>query len=165
MTAFLGFLTTHRNGIAMLLLVLGAFAALLNWLLWMFRWGRFRGTSPQTDQRLRFILTEFLVKLIDDFRHLLALVIVLLFALALFLAMLPGLHSGNLNDVKDGVQVVAAALGGLIGSIIGYYFGESAGGRKNQPPPPPAAAGPAELPDSTDVTVQTPPDRPPIQGT
>jgi hypothetical protein len=165
MTAFLGFLATQRNGIAMLLLVLGALAGLLNWLLWMFRRGRFRGTSPQTDQRLRVVLTDFFVKLIDDFRHLLALVIVLLFALALFLAMLPGLHSGNLNDIKDGVQVVAAALGGLIGSIIGYYFGESAGGKKSQPPQPPAPASQAEGPDSTDGTVRPPPDRPPIQGT
>jgi hypothetical protein len=110
MTAFLSFLATQRNGIAMLLIVLGALAGLLNWLLWMFRRGRFRGTSPQTDQRLRVVLTDFFVKLIDDFRHLLALVIVLLFALALFLAMLPGVHSGNLNDIKDDVQVVAASV-------------------------------------------------------
>ena len=32
----------------------------------------------------------------------------------------------NVEHIRDGVQAVAAALGGLMGSIIGYYFGESA---------------------------------------
>jgi len=45
--------------------------------------------------------------------------------------MLPGLMSGEISQVTDGVQAVAAALGGLIGSIIGYYFGESAASRKD----------------------------------
>jgi hypothetical protein len=168
MSAFLGFLAAQRDGILVLLIALGVFGGLLNWLLWMFRWGRFLGSSPQTDTRLRFVLTEFFVKLIDDFRHLLALVIVLLFAWTLFLAMWPGVRKGNLNDVKDGVQAVAAVFGGLIGSIIGYYFGESAGSRRRQPPglnEPPAPSGPAVQPDSSDGTVVTPPERPPIQGT
>ena len=165
MSEFFGFLAAQRSGILLLLLVVVVLAILLNWLLWMFRWGRFRGTSPQTDQRLRVILTEFFVKLIDDFRHLLALVIVLLFALALFLAMLPGLKSGNLSDLKDGIQAVAAALGGLIGSIIGYYFGESAGSRTREPSglnEAQTSASPVPQPDS-DGTIQPPPDKPKIQ--
>ena len=165
MTEFFGFLAAQGNGILLLLLVLVVLGVLLNWLLWMFRWGRFRGTSPQTDTRLRLVLTEFFTKLIDDFRHLLALVVVLLFALTLFLAIWPGLHSGKLNDLKDGVQAVAAALGGLIGSIIGYYFGESAGSRTRQPSglnDAQTTASPVPQPDS-DGTIQPPPDKPKIQ--
>jgi hypothetical protein len=47
----------------------------------------------------------------------------------------------DVNLIKDGLQGVAAALGGLIGSIIGYYFGESAAKNRvsdgNALPPPP----------------------------
>ena len=43
--------------------------------------------------------------------------------------------------IKDGLQGVAASMGGLIGSIIGYYFGESAAKSRNpggSTTPPPA---------------------------
>jgi hypothetical protein len=30
------------------------------------------------------------------------------------------------EDLADGLQAVMATLGGLVGSIVGYYFGESA---------------------------------------
>jgi hypothetical protein len=44
---------------------------------------------------------------------------------------------------------VAAALGGLIGSIIGYYFGESAGRAKglSQKDPQPAPGVAVQKPD------------------
>ena len=80
---------------------------------------------PKPDS-IRFVLTDFFVKIINDFRHLLALVLVVLFGLALFAAMWPGMMKQDVSLIKDGLQGVAAALGGLIGSIIGYYFGESA---------------------------------------
>lgn len=168
MSTFLGFLAAQRNGVLLLLLVLTVLSLLLNWLLWMFRVGRYRGSSPQTDSKLRLVLTDFFIKLINDFRHLLALVVVVLFAAVLFLAMAPGVKSGKLSDIKDGVQAVAAALGGLLGSIIGYYFGESAGAKSRQPglnQPPPASAVPAVEQQSPDRTIQPPPERPPIQET
>jgi hypothetical protein len=64
--------------------------------------------------------------LINDFRHLLALVVVLLFSVMTFFAVLPGLLNGNAAEVTDGVQSVTAAMGGLLGSIIGCYFGAMA---------------------------------------
>jgi hypothetical protein len=167
MTTFLGFLAAQRNGILLLMLVLFVLCFLVNWVLWMFRWGRYGGISPQADTKLRLVLTDFFIKLINDFRHLLALVMVFLFAVALFLAMAPGVKGGNLNEIKDGVQTVAAALGGLIGSIIGYYFGESAGAKMRQTPAPsepPATVGPAVQPDVRDGTIEPPPAPPPIQG-
>lgn len=164
MSTFLSFLAAQRNGILLLMFVLAVLGFLMNWVLWMFRRGRYYGSSPQTDSKLRLVLTDFFIKLINDFRHLLALVIVLLFAVALFLAVLPGVRDGNVNDIKEGVQAVAAALGGLIGSIIGYYFGESASGRARQPRglnQPGTPTGPAleEVPQGSILR----PEKPPIE--
>jgi len=167
MSAFFGFMAAQRDGILLALLVLSVLVFLLNALLWMFRGGRYRGSSPQTDTKLRLIMAEFFAKLIDDFRHLLALVVVMLFAVTLFSAMLPGLQSGKLNDLKDGIQAVAAALGGLIGSIIGYYFGESAGSRMRQPSGSNDARNTnsqVATPDSRDATLPPLPDKPTIQS-
>jgi hypothetical protein len=52
------------------------------------------------------------------------LLIFLLFACSVILAVLPGLISMNVEQMTEGLEGVAAALGGLVGSIIGYYFGE-----------------------------------------
>jgi hypothetical protein len=135
----LTFLGTQREGILVLLLLLIVLSAVSNWALWMFGLGRFQG--PRADSKLRFVLADFFVKLINDFRHLLALVMVILFGLALFAAMWPGMMKQDVNLIKEGLQGVAAALSGLIGSIIGYYFGESAA-KKRAPggdaPSPPA---------------------------
>jgi hypothetical protein len=153
----LDFLASQRSGILVLLLVLTVAGGLLQWTLWMFRWGRFRG-SVSTDSTTRYVLQQFFVKIIYDFRNLLALIVMALFALALFTAMWPGIRDHKVDELKDGLQAVAAALGGLIGSIIGYYFGESAGkGKLLGPTETPATAGPAELPppggpESPDIT-------------
>jgi len=36
------------------------------------------------------------------------------------------MSSTNFEDKMEALQLVIASLGGLLGSIIGYYFGESA---------------------------------------
>ena len=127
MTSTLSFLAEHRSGIILLLLLLVVLCALLTWVLWMFGWGRFGRSSSSKESDLRFVVAKFFVKLINDFRHLLALLIIVLFSLALFAAMWPGMMKQDVGTIKQGLEGVAAALGGLIGSIIGYYFGESAG--------------------------------------
>jgi hypothetical protein len=143
----LNFLGTQREGILVLLLVLIVLGAVLNWVLWMFGWGRFQG-SPGADSKIRYVLANFFVKIIDDFRNLLALVMVALFAVALFVAMWPGIAKQDVTLIKEGLQGVAAALSGLIGSIVGYYFGESAAKKRapggNAPPPPVIEQAPSE---------------------
>lgn len=108
----------------MLLLLIIVFAGVSQWALWMLRLGRFN--RQESDSSIRYVLAEFFAKLINDFRHLLALLMVTLFGMALFAAMWPGMMKQDVSLIKEGVQAVAAALSGLIGSIIGYYFGESA---------------------------------------
>jgi hypothetical protein len=56
------------------------------------------------------VLANFFVKIVNDFRHLLALVLVILFGLALFAAMWPGMMKQDVSLIKDGLQGVAAAL-------------------------------------------------------
>src|ERR1700726_1405614 len=52
----------------------------LHWLLWLFARGRFKGTIVHDSREgLGFLVTDFFVKLIDDFRHLLALAIIAIF--------------------------------------------------------------------------------------
>jgi hypothetical protein len=148
-TSVLSFIAERRDGILLLLLTLIVLCVLVNWVLWMLGWGRFRG-AVRTESKLRFILADLFVKIINDFRHLLALVIVVLFSLALFAAIWPGMMKQDVALIKEGLQGVAATLGGLIGAIIGYYFGESAASRSrlpgaDQPPStPPTPAEPGE---------------------
>lgn len=108
---------------------------------------------------------ELLTKIIYEFRHLLALLIVVLFAVALFAAMWPGMMKGDVALIKDGLQAVAAALGGLIGSIIGYYFGESAASKAprlgGSGVPAPAAEQQAPSDGNAGITV---PAKPSIEG-
>jgi len=95
-------------------------------LLWAFGVGRFRRplNAPHTAA-LRYLITEALTKIINDFRHLLALILVLIFGGALGYSLFEA--GPNLANIKEALQSVSASLGGLIGSIIGYYFGESKG--------------------------------------
>ncbi len=166
MRQLLSFLADNRAGILLLLVVLLALGLLVNWLLWMLGWGRFKAHAApgHADSKLRYVVANFFVEIINDFRHLLALVIVLLFAVTLFAAMLPGMISGDVDVVKDGLQAVAAALGGLIGSIIGYYFGESAATKRETPPPSPPSspeAVQATPPPTGSVSGVTPAPKPP----
>jgi hypothetical protein len=134
MAQFLEFLARQRMGIAVLFGSLLLLIFLIQWLAWVFAWGRFEKTlakpGEQTSQ-LRFVIASLFVKIIDEFRHLLALLVVLIFAgtLAAVLVWAP-----YFSNVKEGLQAVVASLGGLVGSILGYYFGESKA--RNLPAPP-----------------------------
>jgi hypothetical protein len=124
--------------------------ALVQWLLWLLSRGRFTKSLVITQERdlrtpLRFVFAEFFTKLIDDFRHLLALIVMTIFGGTLVGVLI---WAPRFADVKDGLQVVAATMGGLIGSIIGYYFGESAGKKS-----------------SKGVAYNAPPFSPPVQRT
>lgn len=124
---FLDYLSANSNGIWVLLGMIAAAVLFIQWLAWIFNKGRYSRPkdSSQSPVRnsIRFLLAEALAKIINDFRHLLALILVSIFGIALFYVMLKA--GGSFDNMLEGVQAVAAALGGLIGSIMGYYFGES----------------------------------------
>ncbi|MDZ7290742.1 MAG: hypothetical protein ONB44_18570 [candidate division KSB1 bacterium] len=127
MDNFLTFLKTHSGGLLVLFLCLAAIVFLVQWLAWIFSLGRFRpdrtGGKVGTSS-LRFVFADLLVKIINDFRHFLALVMVTIFALALSYVLYRA--EDNMASITDAMQTVVATLGGLVGSILGYYFGESA---------------------------------------
>lgn len=127
-TEVIDFFSGHYQGFVVLILVAFALAFFVQWICWIFGWGRFAGgpvTTPGGSklQSLRFLIADALTKIINDFRHLLALILVLIFAAALIYVLYAS--GRQMDQIKEGLQAVVATLGGLIGSIIGYYFGES----------------------------------------
>lgn len=133
MTNFFAFLETYRSGIFIFLLSLLCLAFVVQWFAWIFSFGRFKrggasgitaAASSAQKQNLRYIISDAVIKIVNDFRHLLALVIIAIFAVALCFALFQ--TRASLEGMKEALQAVVATLGGLVGSIIGYYFGESA---------------------------------------
>lgn len=137
MREFLLFFWDARGGIFVLIVLFAAVVFGIRYLAWIFQWGRFASAASQTtgspgvkgDGKLAFVIADFFVKLINDFRHLLALILVSIFAGVLLFAIWRSQQT--IDDIGKAVQSVTSALGGLIGSIIGYYFGESAGKRSD----------------------------------
>jgi hypothetical protein len=132
MDELLTFLAQNRAGIITLCFLIFFILMVIQWLAWVFNLGRYARQGADTGNdwtrhSIRFLIAEALAKIINDFRHLLALIVISIFGLALFYVMVKA--GSSFENVLNGVQAVAAALGGLIGSIIGYYFGESAAAR------------------------------------
>ncbi|HEX7721216.1 MAG TPA: hypothetical protein VF397_03605 [Pyrinomonadaceae bacterium] len=161
MSSFFTFFQNYRSGILLFIFVLFAGAFLLQWLAWIFARGRFTrdamsttgtGTGDGSVKPSGFVLTEAAVKIINEFRHLLALLIIVIFAFALAYSLIKAgsLTTGDaITNLKGALEGVVATLGGLVGSIIGYYFGESSKTNKSdasektvqqQPPPTDATA-------------------------
>ena len=124
-STFFNFLATNKVGFAVLILCSVALLFLITWLAWIFGLGRFQRIGDTSS--VGYVLTDLFAKVVDDFRHLLALVIVLIFALALGYSLI--IAGTDLKDMAAAIQAVVSTLGGLVGSIIGYYFGESAARR------------------------------------
>ncbi len=138
MAGLIDFFAEHRAGVGVLLASGFAVTLLLQWVCWISGWGRFaRSASGPGRQELRVVVTDFLVKIIDDFRHLLALIVVLVFVVVLVVVLWPGMMGGNVASMEEGLKSVVASLGGLIATILGYYFGESAGARRASREAPP----------------------------
>jgi len=148
MRDFFTFFYEQRGGIFVFIGCLIFVAILLRYLAWTFGWGRFKRETPKTvsgvpqpsDGHTGFVVAEFFANLINDFRHLLALILVLIFASVLVVAISVSEH--NPDALTKAIQGVTATLGGLIGSIIGYYFGESAARRSQAATTTVAPAGP-----------------------
>ena len=144
MARFFTFLQDNRGGIFVLFLSLASIAFLFQWFAWILAKGRFSATTASGGRaELRYIFSEATVKIINDFRHLLALIIVLIFAIALGYALWKAASvqtnagsSSVVDNMKEALQAVVATLGGLVGSIIGYYFGESSVVKAAEPRPP-----------------------------
>lgn len=137
MEDFFTFLDTHSNGILILILLAFSLIYAINWLAKIFNWGRYNINKIDIEKLnqttsygdLPYVFTQFLVKLISDFKHLLALVIVLIFTGLIIYSMA---MADNFKDKMDALQLVIASLGGLLGTVIGYYFGESASNNSNR---------------------------------
>lgn len=123
----------------MAILCLFAAAFFVQWISWVFEFGRFKRKEQKEGEgkgaALRFVITEAAVKLVNDFRHLLALLIVGIFGGALFYVL--GKANGA-TEMWEALKTVTATLGGIVASIIGYYFGEARGRAGDPAAPPPS---------------------------
>lgn len=158
----------HPSGALLVLLYVLGLMLIVHWAAWTFALGRFKDQPrPIKPQNLGFLVTEALTKVINDFRHLLALILVLIFSFSLAYALYQA--GNNMESIKDALQAVTSTLGGLIGSIIGYYFGESKVRRELgvgntgadaipevQPPASPAPPQPAQAPSATPPLTPSP---------
>jgi len=138
----------NRGGVLVVVLIVFATAFTVQWFAWIFGLGRFRRDpldpkAPAKPSTIRYLVTELFVRVITEFRHFLALVLFSVFAIALICAIYPGVRTLDVDAISKGLQAVAAALGGLLGSVIGYYFGESAGSKDPNAPKPAPDAQPA----------------------
>lgn len=131
MPEFLSLLETHYAGVFVLALITLIVIFFVNWILWMFSWGRFKNEANKTSPNGSFFyaFVDLMVKIINDFRHFLALVLVLIFAVSLMYAFY---FTKTVNEMSDALQAVMSTLGTLVGSIVGYYFGESAVRKANE---------------------------------
>ena len=141
----LTFLSENVEGLSVLILCIFSLLLAIQWLAWIFSWGRFkelaRDKKSEEKPTIGYVLANLVVKVIDDFRHLLALFITLIFGASLGYGIVK--IGTSPQDISDVLQAVSSSLGGLIGAIIGYYFGESSAKRQ--------AAENGEIPSGSEV--------------
>ncbi|MBX2826808.1 MAG: hypothetical protein KTR22_01515 [Flavobacteriaceae bacterium] len=146
MEDFLIFLEKHSTGVLLLILILFAVVLTVRWLFQVFAIGKYRTFHTYTNEKgekkvvkakdkntstsITYILTQSLINIVDDFRHFLALLIVILFVILISISMWAS--KDNFDNMMEAMQLVIASLGGLLGSIIGYYYGESAARNKSE---------------------------------
>lgn len=156
------------RGIFVLLVCLLVLAFVAQWLFWISGRGRFKAMRVRGPRdTLSFVFANLMVKIIDDFRHLLALIVVAIFAVALITVLvLASNETDSLAALSTGLQAVVSAFGGLIGAIIGYYFGERAGeqvveaGQQAAAAAGPAIQAPPEQPSTEIERAPAPPTQP-----
>jgi len=131
----------------------------IQWIAWLFSLGRFNvqiASPRKRSDSIRFLLTDLMVKIINDFRHFLALIMVAIFGIVLIYSLTT--YATSSKELTNVLQAVISTVGVLIGTIIGYYFGETAGKKssgdidtseKEDPVlPDDSEIKPVEIPDS-----------------
>lgn len=107
------------------MIIIAFILLMLMWIMWIFALGRFyqaRYYRRGYDHGVWQIIIDFFANVIDDFRHLLALAFVLIFASTLGFCLFKA--GGNLKEITNMLQAVVGTFGGLMGAIIGFYFSE-----------------------------------------
>ena len=130
MENFFKFFEVNFVGLLIFLAFIFCVILFLDWVAKIFAWGKYKNPpNDRTSGSIVFVFSQLIVKIITDFRHFLALILVLIFAGSLAYAFNIANKSDDVNKIENLIKVlqaVVATLGGLVGSIVGYYFGESA---------------------------------------
>lgn len=88
----------------------------------IFGWGNYKDAQKSEERSSSYLIADFFSNLINDFRHLLALLLIIIFFIILMYSMVT---AKTHNDLIDVIKTIVASLGTLVGSVIGYYYGEA----------------------------------------
>lgn len=103
-----------------ILLLLFSLVFIMHWVAFIWGIGRYSPAKKNTqNSSAGYLIATLFAKVITNFRHLLALIIVSIFGIAVLYTMIDGYR------FDENLQTVVAALGGIVGSVLGYYFGEA----------------------------------------
>lgn len=131
------YVKTSWNVFMILFPTLSLIGIFVTWMAWVKGCWRFKRETTDSNKRettIRYMMVKFLTEIINDFKHILAILLTLMFVVTVFSIIYFALFKQkDFTVLKDGLQVVVASLGGLVGSIIGYYFGESADSKRGEP--------------------------------
>ena len=120
-----GFFQDYWGGILVFALLVVFILKVVDVLGRIFGWGIYKDLKYNSKDGLQYLILEFFIKIVNDFRHLLAIIVFLIFGFSLiYFVTYPDIAY---EERLDGLKTVVAVLGGLTGSIIGYYFGEARG--------------------------------------
>ena len=115
--------------------VLLSLVAAGQWIAWILGIGRFQKRSAQSG----WFVQDFASTISADFRHILASALVVLFGMALIVGIaLP-------DRYPDAMQPVMNSFPGLLGAVIGFYFGEKQGREASARGPIGLVAAPGEV--------------------
>lgn len=140
MEQFLILLEEHYMGILLCIVLFFIFLFTVDWMFRLFAWGKYKKLRPSKEEvnnqpklnvgqniaprsGIIYLITDFLAKIITDFRHFLAVLLILIFGATLYKSVT---YVSSIDELSKALQAVMGTIGTLIGSIMGYYYGESA---------------------------------------
>jgi TRAP-type C4-dicarboxylate transport system permease small subunit len=126
--------------ICLLLALLIVSLIVFQWYCWLLCKGRFSNKSP-AERDSRGGVVRGWAYLINDFRHLLALILVVAFIGGIITMGVLGYRRCGIEGAKDAMNVIITPLSGLIGSVIGYYFGATSKGATTEGNQQPSGGG------------------------
>ena len=135
--SFFTFFKDNILGVISFFVAILLFIYLVDRIAYTFRLGKYsmrfeiNSNQSQNNGNIMYVFGALLLKIITDFRHFLALLLILVFGGALIYAIYisniapVGNNENKIDNLSKALQAVMSTLGGLVGSIVGYYFGES----------------------------------------
>lgn len=119
MEALLSAVEEHKIGVIILVVSIAILLYVLRRFLQAFGVGRKSRKVIEARIQFQAVISQVIMKIIDQFRHFLAALVVVIFAI-LTITMVLVID----NDRLGALQLIISAFTGLLGTVLGFYFGE-----------------------------------------